>query len=452
MLTDEIMTESNRIEYKRELTASLEREVVAFLNYHDGGVIYLGIDDDEAVVGVQNCDAVQLAIKDRLKNNILPSCMGLFDVIHEQRNGKETIKIIVAGGSEKPYYLKKYGMSEKGCFLRVGSAAEPMTVRMIEELFARRTRNSLTRIRSPRQDLTFGQLRIFYEEAGFELGEKFTSNLELLTEDGGYNLAAYLLADENGNSVQVAKYAGTDRVDLLESKEYGYCCLIKTCNQVLDRLEGIENRIINKITSTTRISRPLWNPVALREAIINAIIHNDYTTDLVPKFEIFTDRLEITSAGTVHLGKEQEDFFAGYSMPRNKTLMRVFKDLELVEYLGSGMPRILKVYPRDAYEFSSRFIRTAFSIDPAALALEREVAGVDASAKTSVETSVKTSVKILELLAENPEMTLAEMALIIGKTVRAIEMASSKLIKEGKLRHIGPKKGGHWEVIDSEIP
>ena len=69
--------------------------------------------------------------------------MGLFDVIHDQRNGKETIKIIVAGGSEKPYYLKKYGMSEKGCFLRVGSAAEPMTVRMIEELFARRTRNSI---------------------------------------------------------------------------------------------------------------------------------------------------------------------------------------------------------------------------------------------------------------------------------------------------------------------
>ena len=89
---------------------------------------------------------------------------------------------------------------------------------------------------------------------------------------------------------------------------------------------------------------------------------------------------------------------------------------------------------------------------PFPAALEREVAGVDASAKTSVETSVKTSVKILELLAENPEMTLAEVALIIGKTVRAIEMASSKLIKEGKLRHIGPKKGGHWEVIDSENP
>jgi ATP-dependent DNA helicase RecG len=63
--------ESNRIEYKRELTDGFEREAVAFLNYRDGGVIYLGIDQDGSVFGIPNCDAIQLAIKDRLKNNIL---------------------------------------------------------------------------------------------------------------------------------------------------------------------------------------------------------------------------------------------------------------------------------------------------------------------------------------------------------------------------------------------
>ena len=79
------MTETNRIEYKKELTDSIEKEVVAFLNYRDGGNIYLGIDDSGKVVGIDNCDEVQLKIKDRLKNNILPSCLGLFDVIHEKR-------------------------------------------------------------------------------------------------------------------------------------------------------------------------------------------------------------------------------------------------------------------------------------------------------------------------------------------------------------------------------
>ncbi|HNY13045.1 MAG TPA: ATP-binding protein, partial [Candidatus Wallbacteria bacterium] len=352
--------ESNRIEYKCELTEALEKEVVAFLNYRDGGIIYIGIDNTTHLpIGVPDCDEVQLKIKDRLKNNILPSCLGLFDVIHEKRQGKDVIKITLASGTEKPYYLKKMGMSEKGCFIRVGSASEPMSSRMIEELFARRTRNSIGKMRSHRQDLTFEQLKIYYNEAGFDIGEKFAANLELLTEDGAYNYAAYLLADKNGNSVQVAKYAGIDRVDLVESNEYGYCCLIKTCKQVLDKLE-LENRTATKITSKERMNKRLWNPVALREAVINAIIHNDYTNEAVPKFEIFDDRIEITSAGSIPPGVWQDEFFQGYSIPRNKILMRIFKDLDMVEYLGSGMPRILKAYPRDSYTFTANFIRTAF--------------------------------------------------------------------------------------------
>ncbi|VGO22143.1 hypothetical protein SCARR_04224 [Pontiella sulfatireligans] len=122
------MTESNRIEYKRQLTDSLEKEVVAFLNYQDGGVIHLGIDADGEVVGIADCDAVQLAVKDRLKNNIQPSIMGLFDLVLEKHDGKNVVRITIAGGQEKPYYLRKYGMTEKGCFLRVGSASEPSSL------------------------------------------------------------------------------------------------------------------------------------------------------------------------------------------------------------------------------------------------------------------------------------------------------------------------------------
>ncbi len=94
--------ESHRIEYKRELNEAFEKSAVAFLNYHDGGVINIGIDDSANVVGIHNVDAMQLSIKDRFKNNILPSCMGLFDVIHEKREGKDIIKIVLVGGTEKP--------------------------------------------------------------------------------------------------------------------------------------------------------------------------------------------------------------------------------------------------------------------------------------------------------------------------------------------------------------
>jgi predicted HTH transcriptional regulator len=85
--------------------------------------------------------------------------------------------------------------------------------------------------------------------------------------------------------------------------------------------------------------------------------------------------LNYHDGSAIHPGQDQDDFFAGYSMPRNKTLMRVFKDLDMVEYLGSGMPRILKAYSRESYIFSTHFIRTAFPVSQKALALEREVAG-----------------------------------------------------------------------------
>jgi ATP-dependent DNA helicase RecG len=173
------MQESNRIEYKRELNDKLEKEVVAFLNYREGGIIYIGVSDDGSVFGVPDIDKVQLKIKDRLKNNILPSCLGLFDVLCEKREDKDIIKIIVASGPEKPYYIKKHGMSENGCFIRVGSAAETMPVRMIEKFFAGRTRNSLSRIKSMYQDLKFEQLKIYYEELGKKLNPQFASNLGL---------------------------------------------------------------------------------------------------------------------------------------------------------------------------------------------------------------------------------------------------------------------------------
>lgn len=120
------MAENNRIEYKQEVSAGLEKEVIAFLNYREGGVIYIGIDRSGNTFGVADADVDQLKIKDWLKNNIRPSALGLFDIVNEERDGKDILKIIVASGPEKPYHLKKYGMSEKGCFIRMGSAVEPM--------------------------------------------------------------------------------------------------------------------------------------------------------------------------------------------------------------------------------------------------------------------------------------------------------------------------------------
>ena len=190
---------------------------------------------------------------------------------------------------------------------------------------------------SNHQDLSFEQLRIYYDERGKRLNDNFKRTLELLTDDGKYNYVAYLLADENGNSIKVAKYSSLDRCDLVENNEYGYCSLIKATKSVLSKLD-IENKVAATITPMERIETPLWNKVALREAVINAIVHNDYSFEVPPKFEIFPDRLEITSAGRLPESLTREEFFNGISIPRNKELMRIYRDVELVESLGQSAP------------------------------------------------------------------------------------------------------------------
>ncbi len=208
-------TESNRVEYKREIDKGdkLEKAVVSFLNYNGGGEILVGIADDGSVVGVSDSDGDQRKIADRLGNNIRPKILGLFDVVADKIEGKSIIRIIVSSGTQKPYYIRKRGMTEDGCFIRVGASAQPMTEAMIERMLQGRQKNTLSTTAASRQNLSFEQLHIYYNEHGLKLNDQFEDNLDLRMGDGAYNLLAYLLADNNGASVKVAKYAGTDKID-----------------------------------------------------------------------------------------------------------------------------------------------------------------------------------------------------------------------------------------------
>ena len=387
------MSETNRIEYKQELTDSLEKEVIAFLNYKEGGIIYIGINKIGQTIGVSDSDGDQLKIKDRLKHNISPSCLGLFDVISEHKDGLDIIKIIVASGSEKPYFFKKYGMTEKGAFIRIGTASEPMPQKMIDALYARRTRNSISKIKSNQQNLSFEQLKIYYEGVGKRLNNNFAANLELLNADEQYNYVAYLISDKNSTSIKLARYNGLTRTNLVENNEYGYESLIKATKQVLDKV-NLENKTITQITSKARKEARLWDAIALREAIINAFVHNDYTIEVPPKFELFDDRIEITSTGGLPDGLSQDEFFEGFSVPRNKEIMRIYKDLDLVEQLGSGIPRILESYSKDCFKFSDNFLRMSFPVNDQANDQASDQVNDQAKAKDLME-HLKTSLHSL---------------------------------------------------------
>lgn len=427
---------NNRTEFKSELNDKLEKEIVAFLNNKEGGILYIGLDDNGKPVGLSELDSIQLKIADRIKNNILPSTLGLFDIVTENVENVPVIKILISSGLEKPYYIKKQGMSPNGCFIRMGTSSQPMTTTMIDELYSRRIHNTLRNIPSPRQDLTFAQLKIYYQERGLELNDRFANSLELLTPDGKYNYVAYLLADENGVSIKVAKYSGTDKVDLIENEEYGYCSLIKATHQVLDKLK-IENVTRAKVTNTQRVEKNLVAPIPMREAIINTIVHSDFSREIPPVFEVFSDKMVFTSYGGLIPGQSEEDFFSCSSMPRNRELMRVFKDVGLVEQLGSGMSRILKVYEKNIFHISEHFIKVEF---PFSLP---QVANIIASGDDNGNDD---ELKALEILKNDSSITAKQMAERMNISPRKVSRLIKELKDKEKIVRVGSDRKGYWKI------
>ena len=435
------LIEDSRNEFKKGLSDSLEKEVIAFLTTN-GGNIYIGINDNGEIVGVnEDIDSMQLKIKDRIKNNILPATVGLYDIEVKEYDNKKYIHITVAAGNEKPYYLRKKGMTPDGCFIRIGSSCESLNEKQIEELFAKRTRNSLKNIVSPTQNLTFSQLKIYYEEKKYKINDSFLNQLGLIMDDGKYNYLAYLLADNNGISIKVATYSGNDAYDLIENEEYGYCCLIKATKNVINKFEQI-NKTFTKITSEDRKEVKMFDKVAIKEAILNSFVHTLWEREYPPKFEIFNNHIAISSTGGIPFNVSKEDFLKGFSAPTHPELMRVFKDLELVEQLGTGIIRILKVYDKDVYEFSDNFIRVNFKFKD-----NRSLPKSPRDINYKEEILTETQENIIKQIKKNSRITQAEISIILGINITTVARNLKYLKDNNIIRRNGSNKNGQWKIL-----
>ena len=322
-----------------------------------------------------------------------------------------------------------------------------MTDKVIDEMYSSRIHTSISIMAYPRQNPTFNQLKAHYAAKGIILNDRFADSLGLLTTDGRYNFLAYLLADENDMSMKVAKYAGTDKSDLLESTEYGYCCLITATNRILERMAA-ENVTMTKITYPRRIERKLVEPEPLREALINMVVHNDYTKGYTPVAEIFSERIKLASYVGMVSGQSEEDFFSGASMPRNRELMSIFKDLDLVEQLGSGMNRILRSYDRSIFRISEHFIRVSFPFaespnenDPR----NRTDETVDDTENETVNDTVQKRVK--DIIRRVPAATYQYIAEKSGVSRATVARAIKHMVEVGEIKREGTDRKGSWRIL-----
>lgn len=431
------LIEDERTEFKAMLNDKLEKEVVSFLNA-DGGDIYIGVKDNGEIIGINDdLDKIQLDIKNRIKSNIEPMTLGLFDIKVKSHDDKKYIHLTIAGGNARPYYIKKFGMTPKGCFKRIGSAAEPIDEKQIEKLYASRVRNSLLNMKSPKNNLKFSQLKIYYEEMGFAINDNFLELLDLVDKDGNYNYLAYLLADNNRIPICVGTFKGTDKMDLIEYEDYGNCSLVKACKMVIEKFKLINNTYAN-ITYAEREETNKFDEKLVREAIINAFVHNEWVTENPPKFEIYSDHISIVSTGGLPYNATKEDFYKGHSKPVHPELMRIFKDLDLVENMGTGIRKILRMYGKDIFEFSDNFIVVSFKYN-----------GNEVSTNPVSETFEpnETQKYILKLIGENSTITILEIAseLCIGRTT--VKRNIKELMENKMITRTGSNRNGKWLIL-----
>lgn len=430
------MYESDIVEFKRELNDKLEVEVVSFLN-GNGGHIFIGISDDGCVYGVNDPDNIQLQIKDRIKDKISPSPVGYFEIILEEKDDKHIIHIVIASGREKPYYLKKYGMCPKGCYIRVGSSCVELSEKSIYDLYSKRTRTSLVNIISPIHNLTFKQLRIYYEERGYEINDNTLAQLNFYLDSKEYNYLAYLLSDQNSLVFNVGRFRGNNVVDLVEMKSISNQSLIKTTYEILDYIEN-ENKTFTKISSPNRIEVKLFDTIAIREALINAIVHSDYSYENTPTFRLFDDHMEIISVGGLPEGIEKDEFLGGYMSPKNPKLMKVFRDLGLVEHMGTGIIRILSKYDKSIFNFSTNFIKVSIPYSSKSL-----VSNKNENKKHIITERQK---EIMKYIEENESITQDELSDRIGVSRYTIIREMKILEERNLIERVGSNKVGHWIV------
>ena len=339
------MIESQTIEFKSILNDKANKTMLAFLNT-DGGVLYIGIDDDGVVIGVDDAADVAKKASDSFRDSISPDPTSYFTIEPELIDGKHVVKATIERGTAIPYCFSSIGLIPQGVYVRVGSASVTASREHIRQMIKDNGSGQYIAELSVEQNLSFDYANNVFSDKEIPFGEQQKQSLGLLRPDGRYTNLALLLSDECPFTTKVAIFEGTDKDRFKDRKEFSGS-VFRQIDEVLTYL-NVYNRVGGNFEGVYRIDHPDYPEITLREAFVNAVIHRDYYIDGSILVSMFDDRLEIMSLGGVMPGVTRELMLAGVSVARNEKLAAVFYRLKMIEAFGTGIPRIFGAYKDSA--------------------------------------------------------------------------------------------------------
>lgn len=333
--------ESETTELKEYVVDDIKKEIVAFANC-DGGKLYIGVRDDGTVVGLDNADSVSLQISNMVRDAIKPDVTMFLHYETIVENGRDIVAVDIQRGTDRPYYLAKKGMRPEGVYVRQGYSSVPATDAAIRRMIKETDGDRFEAMRSLNQDLTFRDTQKEFELRKTEFGPQQMRTLKLIDQDGLYSNLALLLSDQCVHTIKIAVFQGTDQTVFKDRREFDGS-LLKQMNEVYDFID-FRNQTRATIEKLYRTDVRDYPEIAIREALLNLLVHRDYAFSASALISIYTDRIEFVSIGGLMPGIELEDVLTGISVCRNKNLANVFYRLHLIEAYGTGISKIMKAY------------------------------------------------------------------------------------------------------------
>jgi ATP-dependent DNA helicase RecG len=368
-------------------------------------------------------------------DGIKPDVTMFINILTERIDNEDIVKVVVQRGTKRPYYLTDKGLKPSGVYTRLGNTSVPATETLIRSMIIETDGTSYEKMRSINQELTFhtAETEFGRHELSFEIPQMKT--LGIMDHDGIYTNLGLLLSDQCQHSIKAAVFKGKTKDEFLTRREFSGS-LFRQVEEAYAFID-LANQINSTFEGLNRIDKRDYSETAIREVLLNAVIHRDYSFSGSTLISIFNDRMEIVSLGGLAPGLEIDDIFEGISQSRNPVLADVFYRLSYVEAYGTGIRKIQN-------ECEKTGVKAEFSVSNAAFRAilpNRNSIQPNSRKINGIEDAV------LQYIREHKQTSRKEVQQIFGLKQTKCGLVLKALEDQGHIRKLGSGRNTTYQII-----
>lgn len=436
--------ETETVELKSIVMDDIKKEIIAFANC-DGGTVYVGVADDGKVLGVENADECALQISNMVRDAVKPDVTMFIHYETLECDGKAVVAVNIQRGTNRPYYLAKKGLRPEGVYVRQGYSSVPATDTAIRQMIKETDGDSFENMRSINQALTFEATKKEFEKRNVVFGQPQMQTLKIVSADGIYTNLGLLLSEQCLHTIKAAVFEGINQNVFKDRREFSGS-LMQQLNDVYDYID-FHNQTHATFRKLLRIDTRDYPEVAVREALLNTLVHRDYSFRASTLISIYDDRIEFVSIGGLLPGLELDDLMMGVSVCRNPHLANVFYRLQLIEAYGTGMKKIMGAYANALVQPKIKTTNNAFKIILPNVNFTPKAAEVHKDFEKAADLALDSNEeKVLQFLREHRMITRKETQTLLEVSQSTAGRILKAMVDSGLIKQIGGSRTTRYEL------